>query len=401
MNLFNANPLYETKYGVNPTMHTQHPWDSQERRGLTRFEWCVCIVILLLLAFLFLPGVRTAREAARRMQCSNNLKQISLAMHNYHDAHKRFPPGWGGPAQLVDRDHQSVYIAHEASDIGLPPVGRLSAFIAILPYVEQPFAYDWIQDGYREGAVELLPPIAPWNDVNETFRPWNLNLSCYRCPSDGYQASRYITPTNYALCYGDRFLATDETNTFLQSRGVFHGRTGRKIGDIKKGTSYTILASETLITGKSPKEERPYYSSLRNVIANLKIEEASPRSCREKAPDKIIAKKWQDDARAWRGSRWGDGAPSITGFTTNIPPNSASCSLYGEEGVGFYGVSSHHHGGVSIANVDGSVRFVTDGIDCGDQTQFAITEDADSPSPYGTWGALGSIYEVDADPATE
>ncbi len=157
----------------------------------------VAVPVLLacagVLVALLLPAVQASREAARRMSCSNNMKQIGLALHNYHDAYKAFPP-----AYTVDANGKRLH----------------SWRTLILPFVEQKALYDQIDLD------------KPWDDpVNLPFA--NLDIPVYHCPS---------TPPAPGMT---TYVAVVDPN------GVFQGSTGTKISQITDGTSNTLLLYET------------------------------------------------------------------------------------------------------------------------------------------------------------
>ncbi|MFY9251905.1 MAG: DUF1559 domain-containing protein [Fuerstiella sp.] len=179
----------------NPFSHNsdvEDVFDVQKRR---RFPWLLVfggIGTLVLLAFLMLPLTRNARPAAYRTQCKNNLKQIGLALHNYHDAHGSFPP-----AYTVDANGNPLH----------------SWRTLILPFVEQATLYN---------SIDLSKP---WNDpVNQ--QAYETDLQCYRCPSTELQSGY----TNYMAITAEG--------------GCFDSETPRSLADIKDGTSYTLIVIE-------------------------------------------------------------------------------------------------------------------------------------------------------------
>ncbi len=208
------------------------------RRGFTLVELLVVIAIIGILVGLLLPAVQAAREAARRMQCSNNVKQLALAALNYESAYKRFPSRQGGSG-YIRRYQQRM---------------RLSGFAAMLPYLEQSALYNSIQQQQRN----------PWNNW---YRTNGGQLSFLGCPSDpGWGRSR--DPNNrswdgnvcYAFCAGDNYarsawwedaersnLQVSVQKPIIRSRGIFGRHNYPKMGAITDGTSNTLAFSERRI----------------------------------------------------------------------------------------------------------------------------------------------------------
>jgi prepilin-type N-terminal cleavage/methylation domain-containing protein len=188
------------------------------RRAFTLVELLVTIAIIGVLIALLLPAVQQVREAARRSQCSNHLRQIGLALHNYHDAHRVFPPGY----------------LHRPS-----PQGNAAGFgwaAMLLPYLEQPALYaefDW-----------NLPL---WDDVHQA--PRMRHLAVMLCPSDpgadGFfveMGSEQYAAANYVGNFGpgDMDAAPEDR------RGVFSRNSSTSVADVTDGLSQTFLIGERI-----------------------------------------------------------------------------------------------------------------------------------------------------------
>ena len=333
-------------------------------RGFTLIELLVVIAIIAILIALLLPAVQQAREAARRSKCQNNLKQLGLALHNYHDVYGMFPPGRTGTTDGTDNN-----------------AGWVSPFFGLLPYLDQVALYDQITSQPNQGGV-------PWDGGKEW---WKTNIVALQCPSDVLRRQD-MGKNSYVFCHGDRTtgLASDRLRDF---RGMFGGRLGVKINDVKDGTSNTIAMSETRRSYEYGANNLEVYGQVQKNIAGV---QSNPALCIAQLDpnDKGLFISGGDADRR-RGDRWGDARPCYTAFQTVLPPNSPSCvqsnSTYATEDSNnaVYSASSPHVGGVHILMVDGAVRFVSENIDTGDITAPGPGSDMKA-SPYGVWGALGT-----------
>lgn len=185
-----------------------------KRRGFTLIELLVVIAIIGLLIALLLPAVQQAREAARRSQCRNNLKQLGLALHNYHDTHSAFPPG----VVAADGDLAN---------------GMHSAFTLLLPQLEQANTYNQYNFG------------VPWKDpVNKSAA--GTALSSLLCPSSigglpqngGFE----LPATDYAFSKGTRaWLCLKSARS-----GMFDVNSRIRTGDVKDGLSNTFAMGEAM-----------------------------------------------------------------------------------------------------------------------------------------------------------
>ncbi|MDO5553207.1 MAG: DUF1559 domain-containing protein [Planctomycetia bacterium] len=371
------------------TMFLNYENVNMKRRGVlgsvrrflafTLVELLVVIAIIGILIALLLPAVQAAREAARRMQCTNNLKQWALGLQNYHDVVSQMPPmGY----------NSDVY--------------RFSWMVMLLPYIEQQSAYEMIAAGGTaasvSGTVDYYPfchgamddPRAAWTWVND-YKPWGHKFSIRFCPSD---ISGTIEPekdfpgcANYRACLGDTYFNNGTLDA--RSRGVFMKIKGRDFSAILDGTSNTICISEALVS--------PPGSDVQNR-ANLIFGEWSVPSISDciNFPKAAGATAW-----SYMGRRWCEGSVWSAGFFTIVPPNGPNCQYKSGRFEEFWHIfasaSSQHSGGANVALVDGSVRFVSNTVDCGDTlaSVIGVGPDVDQcptgESLFGVWGAYGSI----------
>lgn len=375
------------------------------RAAFTLVELLVVIVIIGIGIGLFLPATRSAREAARRMACSNNIRQVGLACLNYESAHKRLPAGWGGPAQLIDGSVQSVYIAEEDSASKLAAIGRWSAYIAIEGQMEASAITRQIEVSYTNPTTKktYAAPMAPWNMDNGGFLPWRSEIANTRCPSDPGKVDRNSNQfpyaggrVNYGFCYGDTGVGGTSGKHKNANSGMFQGRYCRLLSEATDGLSNTVLIAE-IASSNSVQLERGagkvrIQGGVRTEMPGLS---QSPIACRNAAIGDKFLESHVSAVEHWRGMRWADGAIAYTGFNTILPPNTASCSESARESDwGYYTATSYHGSGVNTFFGDCSVRFVQNMIDCGDLKSPApaggAQAEGNQSSPFGAWGAMGT-----------
>ncbi len=315
---------------------------SPRRRvsAFTLIELLVVIAIIAVLIGLLLPAVQKVREAANRMSCTNNLKQLGLAMHNYHDTHTQFPPGRGaGPfGPNPGTNWESWYI--------------LSVSQQILAYYEQGNVYQLFE------ARKNRPRVETWDNADA---PAKQRLRLFICPSSPLLGNGY-PGTNYLWSTGS-MIETGGCNTVARgSNGVIAHDLGRRIADLTDGTSNTILASE-YIPGVDAANGFKAVSAIR--VANRAFPTQAELDVIAAAP---AARLLTNNGRWWA---WHSHSNAL--FNTSAPPNWKCQNGAGGAGVGGAGLAwdscvgivparSKHAGGVNVCLADGSVRFVTDSI---------------------------------------
>ena len=356
-------------------------WASRRRLAFTLVELLVVIAIIGVLVALLLPAVQAAREAARRAQCTNNLKQLGLAVHNFHDTHKRFP---NSSHQMLFRNPDLVANpAVHPRDQWDNGRDRWAYSTVLLPFMEQQTMYDELLRTH-------IPQERPWHNT-QLLRT---RVSTFLCPSDPGSSSVHgsdLAPISYQCNRGDYWLDWN----WWESRGVFgRGNTANKtFAGITDGTSNTMMIAEVKIGRQGSRKVTEALAS--NVGA---YNGAPPSICLARVgPDRMFTGDIQGPG--WLpGWRWSDAITPYTMWHPMLPPNGPSCGNSGESWA-IITASSYHPGGVNVLMVDGSVSFVSETIDAGDPTrtvqdmpQFAggNPQDYMGPSPYGVWGALGS-----------
>jgi prepilin-type N-terminal cleavage/methylation domain-containing protein/prepilin-type processing-associated H-X9-DG protein len=317
--------------------------ERETRRGFTLIELLVVIAIIAVLIALLLPAVQSAREAARRAQCLNNLKQLGLAMHNYHSAIGSFPMGTTTAYQ--DPGTASSW-------------GTWGANALLLPYLEQQPIYNACNFNVSvwQGTLAVL------NTTTYLTR-----LAAFVCPSDGMTGQE--NTNNYFGSVG----TTAGYRNNSDSTGIFALSRTYGIQNVTDGTSNTIAFSEALVstTAGSAKQAkwRDGPSNTTGVSAAYTALDAATNLAGLRQ-DWQVCNQWFASQRTMgqRGYRWGLSNLGEILFQTLIPPNSNdypwnSCRMdcgpdCGALHSGYFNATSNHPGGVNVAMADGSVKFI-------------------------------------------
>jgi len=375
------------------------------RRGFTLIELLVVIAIIAVLIALLLPAVQAAREAARRAQCVNNLKQIGLAMHNYHQTNNVFPQG----------KSESASAANYAG--GYAGWTEWSSLAEMMPYIEGGAVYNSINFSFCGGyGYGMVANITGWTTPVNTFlcpsdanadkggppvnsvttatgwgnSTWPPDINNYR-GSIGTTTSRYGWATGYACCAPDPLnIAGGTPATPPFSTGLFVYWLAFGIRDCTDGTSNTIAFAESLV-GDNTNNFSGLAAHRNNAITGVggagggEVPDASAVNYQTVIVPAINACTLAYKAALGtgtnmsnvNGNRWGWGAMTMTLFNTVITPNGApfnacrdDCGGCGPDDSIFSNAQSNHPGGVNVMFGDGSVRFIKDSI--GVQTWMAL-----------------------------
>lgn len=381
---------------------------SQRFQGFTLVELLVVIAIIGILVGLLLPAVQAAREAARRMSCSNNLKQVGLAIHNYHSAYKSLPANGTG-------SDSGLSAAGAALSRPNTNCGQLSAFPGLLPFFEAQSLWDQLSNSHQPEPGEspsgtmnngLWQAMGPqtFRDMN-TYDPWQTQIPTLRCPSDPGQSVIGVGTVNYAFCYGDAILRIGYIPTYRFAdravyRGVFMPQRPRKFRDILDGLSNTIAMGEIATDLGGREANGTVVSRLATGLGGTATASDTSRCTALLDPERpqfIRPGEPVLTSDQSRGGRWMSAFLPCTAMNTVLPPNSPTCPLnWGTPAwtSGIFSAGSRHQGGAHVLMADGSVQFITDSIESGDQQAPSISSlhnNAGQASPYGLWGALGSI----------
>jgi len=335
--------------------------NGRSRTGFTLIELLVVIAIIAVLIALLLPAVQAAREAARRSQCVNNLKQIGLAMHNYNTSTNSFPMG----------SSQGPY-DYQSDNTGFPAWDSWSAQALMLGYIEQQPLYNAANFNFA---------------VAWTYQPsWYTNstvyeskIASYLCPSDGNAGtSNPLTAPNPGLNSYNASIGTTTYNCCnnpgaVNTTGVFGYARGSSIADITDGTSNTIAYSEALVgaryAGPYPGNATGFPGGTPTPTANVTNVAAVPNAFALLQTDnQNCYTQWLTTGQQGRGEHWGTGAMGYSLFNTVFPPNYTKwsgcrmdCCAQAEHDH-YENANSNHPGGVNALFADGSVRFIKSSI---------------------------------------
>jgi len=341
----------------------------------------VVIAIIGILIALLLPAVQAAREAARRSQCVNHLKQLTLALHNYHDVYKVFVYRSGGT--LPGAPFNS---------------GRRAGFVSLLPFMEQTPMWESIRAGDPASGIPPEGP-TPWS----SWAPWNISPPILKCPSDNGYPTASGPYNSYAFSMGDVAESLmDGFGSPRRARGIFATRPSTttthvmySMADVLDGTSNTVAFSERLCQQNTPyRAMDPVSISGQTVEHVLGVHQRvtgivqNPALCFTVSDGRYFVAGTLVQCRF--GIRWTDAQPMYCAFNTVLPPNAPACCDGGQYGDSHHCVlppASRHPGGVNASFVDGSVRFISNSIDTG---TLSVYQPETGPSRYGVWGALGS-----------
>jgi prepilin-type N-terminal cleavage/methylation domain-containing protein/prepilin-type processing-associated H-X9-DG protein len=330
----------------------------RNRNGFTLIELLVVIAIIAILIALLLPAVQAAREAARRIQCTNNMNQIGLGLHNYHDVNGSFPMGSGSGMHALP----NTYMAKECWSI----------HSAILPHIEQTPLYNainfnWDPDPPQNATINLVQILA------------------FICPSDP-NAPVFQDQTSGNNCYFGCVGTTTDTlgsstldpgsiqnNSSSKTTGLFGWQQSKSIATMTDGTSNTVAFAESTVGIVSEVRGQrliglvnvtfPAGALQLNSFNNPTAVNAAINTC---SAAWLPGGSGSPDIQ--RGDCWTQGAMCSTLFNTVVTPNGQSdewtyCGTYGSGAcANIVNSDSYHPGGVNVLMADGSVRFIKDAI---------------------------------------
>ena len=307
--------------------------NTKNRRGFTLVELLVVIAIIGILVALLLPAVQAAREAARRSQCLNNIKQLGTALHNYHTARRTFPVG----IDWLDSDHNRALTEWEQYG---PTRANFNAYL--FPYIEQTTTYDLIN-------FDVNDVLWAWgNNIEATHAP----LTYLLCPSDGLGGAFSVSgnvrlPRNNYMGIFDGYQNGDCVYTGDRSRLAFFSAVRKtSMKQIVDGASQTMAIAEGL-TGPAGYGRGTAWTD--QACGSVVFTEIGPNS---RLPDRCDQ-----------------------GYCFNDPANNRPSVLSADHRhTSTCGARSMHPGGVQTLMADGSCRFVPDEIDLNTWRALATIE---------------------------
>lgn len=299
------------------------------RSGFTLIELLVVIAIIAVLIALLLPAVQQAREAARRTQCKNNMKQLGLALHNYHDTHNRLPPGG-----IHNRDGHGASPTSTSWGPSWMPM--------ILSYIDQGPLYNQFDFS--------VPRAANYGTVVSTQIP------AFRCPTDSNEKANWSNTSSFARTNyagnggaGATFITGDFDN-FKRERGPFNWSRayGARFADLEDGTSNTILLGE-IIAGERSSDVRGAWAYPTGPFINGATR-ASSTSINPRI--RLVPNgNALDDNRRDRPAN----------CNADVDDRQLRCVAGGSDVV--QTARSKHTGGVHVCLADGGIRFISENID--------------------------------------
>jgi prepilin-type N-terminal cleavage/methylation domain-containing protein len=354
---------------------------KSRRNGFTLVELLVVIAIIGVLIALLLPAVQAAREAARRMQCSNKLKQIGIASHNYYGTYNALP--CGRP------------VAPAAVTSGAV---RWSLFIWILPFIEQSAAYNTLTARDIWGNTTYWNPMITSTPDSEFNKVLTSKYDFLLCPSDSNSSRKTATAlgcSNYVYSSGD--YAVHAGASAGKNRGPFGIGLWLGLNAVNDGTSNTLFFSERVInktSGRGIKES--FAHSVTDVFKN-----GNDGACEaDFIPLLCLQTKDKNEYKTGisvsneGGSRWSDACTTTVWTNTILPPNAPSClaSLSGIIPM-INPPTSYHSSGVNVVRADASGGFISETVDAGTLLSTGVGNECklSGESNFGVWGAFGSI----------
>lgn len=370
---------------------------TSKTKAFTFVELLTIVAISGIFVALLFPTIQAAREASRRMQCSNNIRQLALAVQKYHDTNKILPfvGSWSKSPKY--------------------PYPRINSVVLLLPYLEEAELAEKILNGTS---------VAKSEDKNDAIA---VQLAFLKCPSDpvpnmngqsGANGYKPIASRNYCFCSGDFpdagiFKYWNETayggrsfnnaclTTFMTNNNntrsgmVTYDTKHRSLDSITDGISNTILWGE--MTRGETGSKNIKTSVYRGVVVGFDfspVGESPVSSCLSQSLRAYDSNYWSgaNTIYMFSGVRAYDAIAPYSLFSTILPPNSPMCLASNTDERALLTTSSYHSGGCNIAKYDGSVLFVSNTINAeSENLPMEPQVKTSGKSDFGVWGAFGSI----------
>jgi prepilin-type N-terminal cleavage/methylation domain-containing protein/prepilin-type processing-associated H-X9-DG protein len=315
------------------------------RRGFTLIELLVVIAIIAVLIALLLPAVQAAREAARRIQCTNNLKQIGVALHNYHSALGSFPPG-GMVAPLTNW--------WVAQGLTWPGHFRYSALMMIMPFMEATPGFN---------AMNFLIPLYDLNgdDMPQNTTVYSMQVKSFLCPSDVRSAIliESESPCNYASNTGNGLPGGFSLPaSYGNPNGPFYENSATTMASLIDGSSNTAAFGESIIGNNSNVPPPANAPNPQEIVVQTASGISTFADTFKYIPLTTAECASSTNYRWDRQTNWIDGDYRHTLYDHYLTPNSLTYDCLRGPMHGWRTARSRHPGGVNILFVDGSVHFI-------------------------------------------
>ncbi|MBL8848664.1 MAG: DUF1559 domain-containing protein [Planctomycetaceae bacterium] len=322
---------------------------TRQRAGFTLIELLVVIAIIAILIALLLPAVQQAREAARRTQCRNNLKQIGLALHNYESAFGTFPPGYMGTTT------NCAMVRNYVTPVGVTPANTAQGWgwgAFILPYIDQANVYNAMNVGTQQLVCDV--PLAPTN-----------NLAVGNPASGRHVISSFICPT---ATDPDVFYATNGPTTNQHSKSNYVAVCG---------VDFTGVLSQTTYNAMNAVDQAAYAAGFRGAFgdgtktAPVKIRDETDGTSNTFMIGEAYRKDNDANYTTWTTGVGGERRPGrwvgmiADDQTANVVRQLKTVGSFAVNGGSFNAFASQHVGGAFFLMSDGAVRFISEN---GDQT---------------------------------
>ena len=309
------------------------------RRAFTLIELLVVIAIIAVLIALLLPAVQAAREAARRSECVNNLKQIGVALQNYHASAGGFPVGFLSPTGAVPANSS-------------PQQYRWSPLAQMAPFLEQANLANALNFNFPLG-IRPTDGSGFWPPYPDNTTAMAATVSVFLCPSDAAPAPLVGSgPTSYAFCAGSGSNGGEAAG----ADGTFILGPSLALRDLLDGSSNTAAATESLLGIAGPSYTQvsptPIPSPRARAMAHVAAAPLTDASCLAASKGWLLNK----------GAAWFDGNYLNTLYNHYLTPNSPATDCITYHDPGWKAARSLHPGGANVAFADGHVQFLKDTI---------------------------------------